>query len=75
MFVPAVTADKTPVLLNFMEYCEPEPVDYSLMSDDELLEKMLILQDACDSGRAAASATHYPSGGGIACESTRSTPE
>lgn len=24
------------VLLKFMEYCEPEPVDYSTMSDDEL---------------------------------------
>jgi hypothetical protein len=28
------------VLLKFMEYCEPEPVDYSTMSDEELLAKM-----------------------------------
>ena len=27
------------VLLRFMEYCEPEPVDYSTMSDEELLER------------------------------------
>ena len=27
------------VLLKFMEYCEPEPVDYSSMSDDELMER------------------------------------
>jgi hypothetical protein len=27
------------VLLRFMEYCEPEPVDYSAMSDEELLDR------------------------------------
>jgi hypothetical protein len=27
------------VLLKFMEYCEPEPVDYSTMTDEELLER------------------------------------
>ena len=29
------------VLLKFMEYCEPEPVDYSTMSDDELMERAI----------------------------------
>lgn len=29
------------VLLQFMEYCEPEPVDYSTMSDDELMERAI----------------------------------
>lgn len=29
------------VLLRFMEYCEPEPVDYSLMSDEELMERVI----------------------------------
>jgi hypothetical protein len=28
------------VLLKFMEYCEPEPVDYSLMSEEELLDRL-----------------------------------
>jgi hypothetical protein len=28
------------MLLKFMECCEPEPVDYSLMSDEELLVRM-----------------------------------
>jgi hypothetical protein len=27
------------VLLKFMDYCEPEPVDYSTMSDEELMER------------------------------------
>ena len=26
------------VLLKFMDYCEPEPVDYSTMSDEELMD-------------------------------------
>lgn len=29
------------VLLRFMEYCEPQPVDYSTMSDEELLERAI----------------------------------
>jgi hypothetical protein len=29
------------VLLKFMEYCEPEPIDYSTMSDDELMERAI----------------------------------
>jgi hypothetical protein len=29
------------VLLKFMEYCEPEPVDYSTMSDEELMERAI----------------------------------
>ncbi len=29
------------VLLKLMEYCEPEPVDYSTMSDDELMERAI----------------------------------
>lgn len=29
------------VLLRFMEYCEPQPVDYSTMSDDELMERAI----------------------------------
>jgi hypothetical protein len=29
------------VLLRFMEYFEPEPVDYSTMSDDELMERAI----------------------------------
>lgn len=29
------------VLLKFMEYCEPEPVDYSTMSDDEVMERAI----------------------------------
>jgi hypothetical protein len=29
------------VLLKFMEYCEPQPVDYSTMSDDELMERAI----------------------------------
>ena len=28
------------VLIQFMEHCEPEPVDYSTMSDEELLAQM-----------------------------------
>jgi hypothetical protein len=28
------------VLLKFMEYCEPEPVDYSAMSDAELVGRL-----------------------------------
>jgi len=28
------------VLLRFMEYCEPQPVDYSTMSDEELMERV-----------------------------------
>jgi len=28
------------VLLRFMESCEPQPVDYSTMSDEELLERL-----------------------------------
>jgi hypothetical protein len=28
------------MLLKFMEYCEPRPVDYSLMSDEELLDRL-----------------------------------
>lgn len=27
------------VLLRFMEYCEPEPVDYSTMSDEDLIAR------------------------------------
>lgn len=27
------------VLLKFMDYCEPEPVDYSTMSDEELMDR------------------------------------
>jgi hypothetical protein len=30
-------------LLRFMEYCEPQPVDYSTMSDEELQERLLAL--------------------------------
>ena len=29
------------VLLKFMEYCEPGPADYSLMRDEELMEKAM----------------------------------
>jgi hypothetical protein len=29
------------VLIQFMEHCEPEPVDYSTMSDDELIERAI----------------------------------
>lgn len=29
------------VLLKFMEYCEPEPIDYSTMSDEELMERAI----------------------------------
>lgn len=29
------------VLLKFMDYCEPEPVDYSSMSDEELMERAI----------------------------------
>jgi hypothetical protein len=29
------------VLLKLMEYCEPEPVDYSTMSDEELMERAI----------------------------------
>lgn len=29
------------MLLKFMEYCEPKPADYSLMSDEELLERAI----------------------------------
>ena len=29
------------VLLKFMEYCEPEPVDYSTMSDEELMTRAI----------------------------------
>jgi hypothetical protein len=25
----------------YMEYCEPEPVDYSQMSDEELMERVI----------------------------------
>lgn len=28
-------------LLKFMECCEPEPIDYSLMSDEELMERAI----------------------------------
>jgi hypothetical protein len=28
-------------LLRFMEYCEPQPVDYSTMSDDELMQRAI----------------------------------
>lgn len=28
-------------ILKFMEYCEPKPVDYSLMSDDELMGRAI----------------------------------
>ncbi len=31
------------MLLKFMEYCEPEQVDYSLMSDDELIQRAIAL--------------------------------
>jgi hypothetical protein len=31
------------VLLKLMEYCEPEPVDYSTMSDEELRTRALAL--------------------------------
>ena len=33
------------VLLKFMEYCEPEPIDYSSMSDEELHESIRILSE------------------------------
>lgn len=33
------------VLLKFMKYCEPEPVDYSTMSDEELLRRMAVIKD------------------------------
>ena len=29
------------MLLKFMEFCEPEPVDYSTMSDEELMERAI----------------------------------
>jgi hypothetical protein len=29
------------VLIQFMEHCEPEPVDYSIMGDDELMERAI----------------------------------
>jgi hypothetical protein len=40
---------KLAVLLKFMEYCEPEPVDYSTMSDEELMERAIAagLDSAC----------------------------
>jgi hypothetical protein len=31
------------VLLKLMEYCEPEPVDYSTMSDQELMDRAIAL--------------------------------
>ena len=33
------------VLIQFMEHCEPEPVDYSTMSDEELMERMSSMGD------------------------------
>lgn len=36
------------VLLKFMEYCEPEPVDYSAMTDEELLERLSGLDPGAD---------------------------
>jgi hypothetical protein len=29
------------VLIQLMEYCKPNPVDYSTMSDDELMERAI----------------------------------
>ena len=29
------------VLIQFMEHCEPEPIDYSTMSDEELMERAI----------------------------------
>lgn len=36
------------VLLKFMDYCEPEPVDYSAMTDEELLERLSGLDPGAD---------------------------
>lgn len=38
------------VLLKFMEWCEPEPVDYSTMSDEELMERAIAAGLNPDSG-------------------------
>ncbi len=35
------------VLLRFMESCQPQPVDYSTMSDEELLERVNKLAHEC----------------------------
>lgn len=34
------------VLIKFMEYCEPEPADYSTMSDEELLDRLAKVEAA-----------------------------